>query len=212
MRAVNLLPRQQVEQKRERQNPVALVAGIGGAAVLLALVGGFLLANRSVDRQRQALSDAKAMLATTPAHKLSAKTQSFRSTVLSQREERSLALAAALGKRVAWDRILSHMALVMPDDVWLTKVSGTVPLQSALPVGTVATPTASSALPPTPTAVEIDGYTYSQPSVARFLARLQVDPDLKNVQLKMSATKVLGTQQVVGFTIISDIRNGRGAS
>jgi Tfp pilus assembly protein PilN len=212
MRAVNLLPRQQVEQKRERQNPVALVAGIGGAAVLLALVGGFLLANRSVDRQRQALSDAKAMLATTPAHKLSAKTQSFRSTVLSQREERSLALAAALGKRVAWDRILSHMALVMPDDVWLTKVSGTVPLQSALPVGTVAVPTAPSALPPTPTAVEIDGYTYSQPSVARFLARLQVDPDLKNVQLKMSATKALGTQQVVGFTIISDIRNGRGAS
>jgi Tfp pilus assembly protein PilN len=212
MRAVNLLPRQQVEQKRERQNPVALVAGIGGAAVLLALVGGFLLANRSVDRQRQALSDAKAMLATTPAHKLSAKTQSFRSTVLSHREERSLALAAALGKRVAWDRILSHMALVMPDDVWLTKVSGTVPLQSALPVGTIATPTASSALPPTPTAVEIDGYTYSQPSVARFLARLQVDPDLKNVQLKMSATKALGTQQVVGFTIISDIRNGRGAS
>lgn len=212
MRAVNLLPRQQVEQKRERQNPVALVAGIGGAAVLLALVGGFLLANRSVDRQRQALSDAKAMLATTPAHKLSAKTQSFRSTVLSQREERSLALAAALGKRVAWDRILSHMALVMPDDVWLTKVSGTVPLQSALPASTLATPTASSALPPTPTAVEIDGYTYSQPSVARFLARLQVDPDLKNVQLKMSATKVLGNQQVVGFTIISDIRNGRGAS
>jgi Tfp pilus assembly protein PilN len=212
MRAVNLLPRQQVEQKRERQNPVALAAGIGGAAVLLALVGGFLLANRSVDRQRQALSDAKAMLATTPAHKLSAKTQSFRSTVLSQREERSLALAAALGKRVAWDRILSHMALVMPDDVWLTKVSGTVPLQSALPAGTVAAPTASSALPPTPTAVEIDGYTYSQPSVARFLARLQVDPDLKNVQLKMSATKALGTQQVVGFTIISDIRNGRGAS
>ncbi|HEV8098609.1 MAG TPA: PilN domain-containing protein [Gaiellaceae bacterium] len=212
MRAVNLLPRQQVEQKRERQNPVALVAGIGGAAVLLALVGGFLLANRSVDRQRQSLSDARAMLAATPAHKLSAKTQAFRQTVLSQREERSLALATALGKRVAWDRILSHMALVMPDDVWLTKVSGTVPLQSALPVGTVATPTASSALPPTPTAVEIDGYTYSQPSVARFLARLQVDPDLKNVQLKMSATKALGTQQVVGFTIISDIRNGRGAS
>jgi len=212
MRAVNLLPRQQVEQTRERQNPVALVAGIGGAVVLLALVGGFLLANRSVDRQRQALSDARAMLATTPAHKLSAKTQSFRSTVLSQREERSLALAAALGKRVAWDRILSHMALVMPDDVWLTKVSGTVPLQTALPVSTVATPTAPSALPPTPTAVEIDGYTYSQPAVARFLARLQVDPDLKNVQLKMSATKVLGSQQVVGFTIISDIRNGRGAS
>jgi Tfp pilus assembly protein PilN len=212
MRAVNLLPRQQVEQKRERPNTVGLVAGIGGAAVLLALVGGFLLANRSVDRQRQALSNARAMLAATPAHKLSAKTQAFRQTVLSQREERSLALASALGKRVAWDRILGHMALVMPDDVWLTKVSGTVPLQSALPPGTVAAPTASTALPPTPTALEIDGYTYSQPSVARFLERLQVDPDLKNVQLKTSGTTMLGSTKVVGFTIISDIRKGRGAS
>ena len=212
MRAVNLLPRQQVEQKRERQNPVALIAGIGGAAVLLALVGGFLLANRSVDRQSQALSNARAILAATPAHKLSAKTQAFRQTVLSQREERSLALASALGKRVAWDRILSHMALVMPDDVWLTKVSGTVPLQSALPPGTLAAPTGPSALPPAPTAVEIDGYTYSQPSVARFLERLQVDADLQNVKLKTSGTTMLGAQKVVSFTIMSDIRKGRGAS
>lgn len=212
MRAVNLLPREQVEQKRERRSTVALVAGIGGAAVLLALVGGFLLANRSVDRQRQALSDARAMLAANPAHTLDAKTQAFRSTVLSQRQERSLALAAALGKRVAWDRILSHMALVMPDDVWLTKVAGTMPLQSAVPVGTITTPTASTALPPTPTALEIDGYTYSQPSVARFLERLQVDPDLKNVQLRTSGSQMLGSTKVVGFTIISDIRKGRGAS
>ena len=212
MRAVNLLPRQQVEQKRERPNTLGLVAGIGGAAVLLALVGGFLLANRSVDRQRQALSDARAMLAANPAKTLSSNTQAFRSTVLSQREERSLALAAAIGKRVAWDRILSHMALVMPDDVWLTKVNGTMPLQSALPAGTLTTPTGPSALPPTPTALEIDGYTYSQPSVARFLERLQVDPDLKNVQLKTSSTTMLGAQKVVSFTIISDIRKGRGAS
>lgn len=212
MRAVNLLPRQQVEQKRERTNTVGLVASIGGAAVLLALVGGFLLAHRSVDRQRQALTDAKAMLAATPAHTLSAKTQSFRQNVLTQREERSLALASALGKRVSWDRILSHMALVMPDDVWLTKVSGTMPLQSALPPGTITTPTAPSALPPTPTALEIDGYTYSQPSVARFIERLQVDSDLKNVQLKTSGSTMLGTTKVVGFTIVSDIRKGRGAS
>jgi Tfp pilus assembly protein PilN len=132
--------------------------------------------------------------------------------VLSQREERSLALATALGKRVAWDRILSHMALVMPDDVWLTKVSGTVPLQSTVAPGTVTPLTGPSAIPATPTAVEIDGYTYSQPSVARFLARLEVDPDLKNVQLKTSGTTLLGTTKVVSFTIISDIRKGRGAS
>jgi Tfp pilus assembly protein PilN len=209
MRAVNLLPRQQVEQKRERPNTVALVAGIGGAAVLLALVGGFLLANRSVDRQRQALTDARAMLAANPAKKLSAETQAFRSQLLSQREERSLALAAGLGKRVSWDRILGHMALVMPSDVWFTRVTGTVPLQSTTSVATTAV-TGPSALPSTPTQLTIVGQTYSQASVARFLARLQVDADLKNVQLQ---TSLPDTQlPVVDFTIVANVRNGRGAS
>jgi len=210
MRAVNLLPRQQVQQKRERSNPAVLVAAIGGAAVLLALVGGALLANRSVDRQRQALSTARAELAATPAHHLSASTQAFRQAVLTQREQRSLALASAIGKRVAWDRILRRFALVLPNDVWLTSLTGNVPLDSTSSATTA--PTAPSALPPAPTALTIQGYTYSQASVARLLERLQVLPDLKNVQLTSSQTSPLGNKNVVSFTIVSDIRHGRGAS
>jgi len=208
MRAVNLLPRQQVQQTRERRNPAVLVAAIGGAAVLLALVGGALLANRSVDRQQQALATARAELAATPAHHVSASTQAFRQSVLTQREQRSLALASAIGRRVAWDRILRRFALVLPNDVWLTSLTGSVPLDSATP----ATPTAPGALPTAPTALSIEGYTYSQASVARLLARLQVLPDLKNVQLTNSETSELGGQNVVNFTIVSDIRQGRGAS
>jgi Tfp pilus assembly protein PilN len=209
MRAVNLLPRQHVEQKRERPNAVALGAALGGAAVLLVLVAGFLLASRSVDRQRQALADARAVLAATPAHKLSAKTQSFRATLLSQREQRSLALAAAIGKRVAWDRILRRVALVMPDDVWLQSLTASVPLDAAAPV---AATTTSSALPATPTALTIQGYTYSQDGVARLLERLEVVPDLENVQLQTSQSAQIGNQTVINFTIVSDIRKGRGAS
>jgi Tfp pilus assembly protein PilN len=213
MRAVNLLPRQQVEQKRERPNSVVLVAGIGGATLVLALVGGFLLANRSVDRQRQALSSARAMLAATPAKQLSAETQSFRSTLLSQREERTLALASAIGKRVAWDRIFSHVALVMPDDVWFSKVTGTMPLQPAASTDptAVTTPTTPGVLPPTPTALQIIGDTYSQASVARFLERLQVDPDLKNVQLQTSEPDQ-NLPGIIDFTINADIRKGRSSS
>jgi Tfp pilus assembly protein PilN len=210
MRAVNLLPRQQVAQKRERTNTVALVAALGGGVVLLVLVAGFLLANRSVDRQRQDLSAARAVLAATPAHHVSAKTTAFRSAVLTQREQRSLALASAIGKRVAWDRILRRFALVLPDDVWLTDLTGTVPLDSALPAGTA--PATPGALPTTPTALTITGYTYSQASVARLLERLEVLPDLKNVQLQNSQSAILGGQTVFNFTIVSDIRKGRGAS
>ena len=208
MRAVNLLPRQQVERTRTRPNAVVLVASIGGAAVVLALVGGFLLANRSVDRQRQELANARAVLAATPAHHLSAETQAFRSSVLSKREQRSLALASAIGKRVAWDRILRRFALVLPDDVWLTSLVGNVPLDPSASA-VAATP---SALPATPTELTIQGYTYSQDSVARLLERLSVLPDLKNVQLQNSQSTTVSGQTVFNFTIVSDIRKGRGAS
>jgi Tfp pilus assembly protein PilN len=208
MRAVNLLPRQQVQQKRERRNAIPLVAGIGGAVVVLVLAAGFLLANRSVNRQRDALSSARAVLAATPTHHVSAETNSFRSSILNEREQRSLALAAAIGKRVAWDRILRRMALVLPDDVWLTNMSGTMPLEgTAVP----AAPT-PSALPSTPTAFTLQGSTYSQAGVARLLARLQVVPDLTNVQLQSSSAGAIGSQRIINFTIVSDIRKGRGAS
>jgi Tfp pilus assembly protein PilN len=210
MRAVNLLPRQQVQRTRERTNTVALGAGIGGAVVVLVLAAGFLLANRSVNRQRDALSTARAVLAATPAHHVSAETNAFRSSILNAREQRSLALAAAIGKRVAWDRILRRTALVLPDDVWLTNVTATVPLA---PTATTVTPsTTSSAFPATPTAFTLQGSTYSQAGVARLLARLEVVPDLKNVQLQSSSATVIGSQRVINFTIVSDIRKGRGAS
>ena len=210
MRAVNLLPRQQVQRKRERTNTVALGAGIGGAVVVLVLVAGFLLANRSVNRQRDALSTARAVLAATPAHHVSAETNAFRSSILNQREQRSLALAAAIGKRVAWDRILRRTALVLPDDVWLTNVTGTMPLEPT--ASTVAPATTSSALPAQATAFTLQGSTYTQAGVARLLSRLEVVPDLKNVQLQSSTATTIGKQRIINFTIVSDIRKGKGAS
>jgi Tfp pilus assembly protein PilN len=209
MRAVNLLPRQQVEQKRERPNAVVLVAGIGGAAVVLALVAGTLVANRSVNREQQALTSARAVLAVTPAHQLSAQTQAFRQQVLTQREQRSLALASALGKRVAWDRVLRRFALVLPGDVWLTSLTGTVPLDPAV---TATATTTSSSLPAAATDLTIVGYTYSQASVARLLERLAVVPDFKDVQLQNSASSVVSGQTVVNFTIVANIRAGEEAS
>jgi Tfp pilus assembly protein PilN len=206
MRAVNLLPRQSVEQRRERPNAVVLVAAIGSAAVVLGLVGGTLVANRSANRERQALSSARAVLAVTPAHHLSPSTQAFRQQVLTQREQRSLALASAISKRVAWDRILRRFALVLPDDVWLTGLNGTVPLDPP------PAATATSALPAPSTELSMQGYTYSQESVARLLDRLSVVPDLKNVQLQSSTASVVSGRNVISFTIVADIRNGRGAS
>jgi hypothetical protein len=67
-------------------------------------------------------------------------------------------------------------------------------------------------LPAAPTAFTLVGSTYTQAGVARLLERLQVLPDLKNVQLTNSQATVIGSQRVINFTIVSDIRNGKGAS
>ncbi len=72
--------------------------------------------------------------------------------------------------------------------------------------------TKPSALPPTATALTIQGYTYTQDGVARLLERLSVIPDLKNVQLQNSQITQVSGQNVIQFTIVSDIRQGRGAS
>jgi hypothetical protein len=58
----------------------------------------------------------------------------------------------------------------------------------------------------------LDGYGYSQQAVARLLSRLQVVPDLKNVQLKTSKSSELGGRKVVQFSILADIRYGSDAA
>jgi Tfp pilus assembly protein PilN len=209
MRAVNLLPRQQVEQASRRPtNVVAIAAAGGGLLVVVVLSAGFLLANRSVDRQRQALTDAKAQLAATAApRKTSAKTAAERMSLLSDRERRALALASVLSKRVAWDRVLRRITLVLPDDVWLTSLNGTTPLTPS--VTAVPTTIVASAIPAAPNALTLVGYTYSQDGVARLLSRLAVVPDLKNVQLQTSKVSVVGGQNIINLTIVSDIRTGK---
>ena len=96
---------------------------------------------------------------------------------------------------------------MLPDDVWLTSLSAKSPSSPSSPAP--AAPTAPGAAP---TGLVLTGYTYSQNGVARLLSRLAVIPDLQNVQLQTSQSQLVGTHTVISFTIVSDIRKGRGAS
>ena len=53
---------------------------------------------------------------------------------------------------------------------------------------------------------QIEGFTYSQNGVARLLSRLQVVPDLTNVQLQSSTLSTVAGQDVVEFSIAADIK------
>jgi Tfp pilus assembly protein PilN len=232
MRAVNLLPR---EDTRSREAPkpasgVVKVAAVGGGVVVLALAAGFVFASRGVNTQRANLQSAQTQLAVTPrkpSHNMRA-----RAKVADDRDRRAVALATALSQRVSWDRVLRRLALVLPDDIWLTSLAGTTPVATTGPTGTPSTsapaptpssssssspgttsaPTTPSAFGATPTGLTLEGYAYSQAGVARLLSRLQVVPDLKNVQLETSKSTTMGGRGVVQFTILSDINYGSDAA
>ena len=93
-------------------------------------------------------------------------------------------LGTALGNRIAWDRVLREVSLVLPEDVWLETMStnGPDPAAAATP------PPPGQALSPGG-AFSITGYTYSHDGVARLLARLSVIPHLEDVKLGSSTVE-----------------------
>src|ERR687887_410513 len=103
----------------------------------------------------------------------------------------------------------AELSSVLPDDVWLSTVSAKAPVSSSVATAPAA-PAAGASV--AATGLTLDGYTYSQPAVARLLTRLAVVPDLVNVQLQQSTLAKIGTTPVVHFTIAADVRKPGGGS
>ena len=188
MRAVNLLPKDLEPAKR---GPSTAVVGAGATAVLAAalLAIGWVSASSNVSDQQSALAAAQAELAAIPAPP----TQPSGSGAITQeRAARVAALSSALAVRVAWDRLLREVSLVLPDDVWLTQLNGQV--------------AAAGATVQPGQGLHLTGYTYSQASVARLLARLQVIPDLGTVTLNSSIAATIGKRAVVQFDVGADLK------
>ena len=203
MRAVNLLPRDHGRHRAVTKESAPVL--VGGCTFLLvaAVLGAMFMmgsgkiasAQRDVDdlnRQFQALPPAPP--GPSPAQQQLAGEQNARVS----------ALTSALGSRVSWDRVFREFSLILPDDVWITSLSAKSPISPA-------TNTSSASGTTTPTMFTINGRTYSHDGVARLLSRLQVVPDLTNVQLVSSARSMVGKQPVVDFQIVADIAAAAGA-
>jgi Tfp pilus assembly protein PilN len=198
MRAVNLLPLDaRVGRRRPPLAPVAVAAGGVLAASLLAVA--FFSANGRVDDRERELAALEQQLETA---RRAAKPKPAQTGVAAEREQRFSALADAMGKRLAWDRVLRELSLVLPDDVWLSGlVAG----------GGASTDTTTPPTDPAAAAAQtltFNGFTYSQESVARLLKRLALVPDFGEVKLQNSSVTEVGSQQIYGFTILADLITG----
>lgn len=196
MRAVNLLPKETAAAARKRQqrlqlNP-ALTALVGGLLVIVAgLFLGSISASGDITEKRDAIADLEARLGRLPKPEPQPAADA---ALVAEQQARSDALTAALTSRVAWDAVLRRFSLVLPEDVWLTRLSAT-----------------DSGTTGATRMLQVSGYTYSHSAVARLLARLAVVADLQGVQLQRSALVELAGRKVVEFEIAATVR-GPGES
>lgn len=192
MRAVNLLPRDQPKKSFEATRGVVFGAAGGAALVTALLVSMTMSAGGAADSKRAELDALRAQIAAIPPAEI--KDTSSDDALAAEKGARVGALSAALTSRVAWDRLLRQVSLVLPDDVWLTNLSATAPVA------------ASATGAPGTSGFTLVGSTYSQNGVARFLSRLSVIPDLENVRLQSSQSALVAQRELVQFTILADVR------
>jgi len=203
MRAVNLLPRDAPKKSFEAKRGLAFGAAGGASLVTVALCALMLSAGGSVQERQVQLDSIDAELASLPV--APEKDASADAALVAEKSARISALSAALADRIAWDRVLRQISQVLPEDVWLTSL--------ASKSGAAATAAVPGA-PPEPARVVLNGSTYSQSGVARFLSRLSVVPALTNVTLQSStaAEATGGGGQVVTFTVVADLKSAGAGS
>lgn len=202
MRAVNLLPRD--EPKKSFEAGRGLVVGVAGGAALVTavLVSMSMSAGGAVDEKQAELDSLRAQIAALPT--VEAEDRSGEEALAAEKGARVGALSAALTSRVAWDRVLRQVSLVLPEDVWLTNLSAVAPAGSSAPAAGTAAPASGFTLA---------GSTYSHSGVARFLSRLSLVPDLANVRLQSSQSALVNERSLVQFTLLADVRPpGSGAT
>ena len=202
MRAFNLMQKQD-ERAADSRRPTAPQLGIAVAGlVIFALMASvFLISNaRNADKE-QTLNELKTELAAKNVAAQEPVPQGPDALLVQERDARTGALSTALGTRVAWDRLMRNISLVLPDDVWLGGLNAhaaTLPDAAAGPVDPNA-PTSEST-------VEITGYTRKQESVAQLLSRLSVLPEVAAVKLGSATATKIGDEAVIQFIINATLK------
>jgi Tfp pilus assembly protein PilN len=200
MRAVNLLPaKKDARERRGQPNVVALGGVVAAVAVTAAMAMLFLNASGAVTERQSEVDTLRAELAAIPAPE---SRDTSGDALAAEKTGRLAALSAALGSRVAWDRLLREVSLVTPDDVWFATLQASAPAAAA----------ADGSVPATPGGFSISGRTYSHDAVARLLSRLSIVPQLESVKLEKSVLGKSDGRTVVEFTISAAVRSAGASS
>ncbi len=167
MRPVNLIPSEERGQDRAPLRTGALSYVLLGA-LGLALLGviALVLTNKQVSDKKSEIASLQQQEqeATAKANSLSAFTN-FRTV----QEQRQATVSSLAQSRFDWQRVMNELARIIPSDVWLVQLGGTV----SPGVSVENAPEISSRTEIPGPALEIVGCTTSQDAVAGFISDLE---------------------------------------
>ncbi len=184
MKAVNLIPD---DLKRGATAPTR--SGTGVYALLGALALAVIAVTAYVLTSNQ-ISANKAKLATAETQAVQAEAEAARlkpyADFSALRETRVQTVASLATSRFSWDRAMRELARVMPSNVWLTSLVGTIAPGVSFVGGGGGGDTSSIRGQVNAPAIEVVGCTETQADVSRVMARLRLMDGVSRVTLASS--------------------------
>lgn len=181
MRAVNLVP---ADERRAGAGGASRSGGLvyallGALGMGLVMVLALTLVNRSLDEKRTQLVDVKAQADAAQARADALAPYTKFAELRAKRVETVKSLAAS---RFDWSHAMHEVARVIPENVWLQSLKGSIASTAGGGSGAASGSTATGAAP----AIELAGCTTSQKSVARMMARMRLVDGVRRVSLNAS--------------------------
>lgn len=180
MRPVNLIPQDERSGERRpmRGGPLAYVI-VGALAAAVIGVAVFTVTNNQI-------SDSKAEIANLEeeTQAVEAKTQALSAYTQfhSLRQQRTATVVSLANSRFDWERVMRELALILPSDVWLSNLTGSV--NPAVSVEGSASIALRQNVPGP--ALELIGCASSQDAVAGFVQALKEIEGVTRVGMQSS--------------------------
>ncbi len=167
MRPVNLIPE---DQRRgpgvhRKGGPLAYVV-VGALVLLLAGVALVVSTNNQISTEKAEV--AKLGTETTAAETKAAKLASF-TQLRDATQSRVTTVTSLADSRFDWEKVMRELSLILPSDIWLNNLTGTV--KPAVTVNNGAAVSIRASVPGP--ALQMLGCAASQDAVARFVSSLE---------------------------------------
>jgi Tfp pilus assembly protein PilN len=188
MRAVNLIPSESL--RGGGSGGTGALALLGGLAVLLALVTFYVTTGNTVVERRAELDTLRGQVATAQAQAEATRPYRQFAALAQARVETVRQLGSA---RFDWHDAFADLSKVLPDDVWLTALTGTVTTGVSVGGGSSGASGLRGAIPNP--AIEMTGCTVDHESVVRLISHLRLMNNVERVSLADSSKDAGGECQ-----------------